>query len=149
MSAYCPTLMIRTAAAEQTPVPQILMDIIGQPMDNSDPENPTPITPANVADYFKNYRDQLPVVESSMPIRVAGDKTVMFPDGYTEEYIFPYMMSDRFPGATEKEKQENRDTVKGIFAGMTASHGANGLVRYLSTDPEKRAYINLIPESDI
>jgi hypothetical protein len=95
MSAYSPTLMIQTAAAEQTPVPRILMDIIGQPMDYSDPENPVPAVPAHIADYFKNYRDQLPVVESSMPIRVAGDKTIMFPEGYTEEYMFPYMMSDR------------------------------------------------------
>jgi hypothetical protein len=149
MSAYSPTLMIQTAAAEQTPVPQILMDIIGQPMDYSDPENPVPAVPAHIADYFKNYRDQLPVVESSMPIRVAGDKTIMFPEGYTEEYMFPYMMSDRIPGATEKEKQENRDTVKGIFASMTSAHGANGLVQYLSTAPEKRAYISLITESDI
>jgi|GEM_PF-2073540 len=148
MSRFRPILMIRTAAAEQTPVHQTLLDILGQPT-APDPENPeetVDIVPDNVADYFKNYRDHMPTVQSNMPIREAGDKTVMFPDGYDEEYMFPIILADRIPGATEKERQENREALKAVFDSMTEGAGASWTVRYLSTEPEAAAYLNLIDE---
>lgn len=148
MSRFRPILMIRTAAAEQTPVHQTLLDILGQPTE-PDPENleeVIDIVPDNVADYFKHYRDFLAPVQSNMPIRVEGDKTVMFPGGYTEEYMFPVILADRIPGATAKEQQENREALKAVFGAMTEGSGASWTYRYLSTQPEAEAYLSLIQD---
>lgn len=148
--SYRPRLMIRTAAAEQTPVPAELMAILGQPTD-PDPEDPEAniaVQPDNVADYFKRHRDHMPPVERHMVIWEAGDRTAMFPDGYDEEFIFPAIMADRIPGTTAREKQQNREALKAIFDAMTSGAGASWVGRYLSTVPEQQAYINLLPEEE-
>ena len=148
---YRAALMIRTAAAEQIPLPDALAALLGVPT-QPDPENPEetiPVTGLSVADYFRNYRDQMPAVQSEMIERVAGDRVAMFPDGYSEGYMFPVIMADRVPGADERTRQLHREALKAIFDQLTAGAGASWVGRYLSTAPEIQAYTRLIEEPEL
>ena len=145
--SYQIALMIRADVAKTIPVPDTLLNIIGQPT-QPDPENPEeviPVTGLDVFTYFNDYRDQLNPVESAMPTVDTEDVTVMFSDGATEPYMFPIIMSDRIPGTTEQMKQQNREAVKAVFDGLTTAGGTSWVARYL-TAPELRAYANKITD---
>lgn len=150
MSQFRPVLMIRAEAAKQVTDPTAiatLTTLLGGSLQQPDPENEGEtinIIVTDVYDLLTNHRHLLPAVQATMPIRQAGDKVTMHPDGYPEEFIFPVILSDRIPGETEKERQENRQNLKTMFDQMTTGAGSSWTARYLSTKPEVDAYLKLI-----